>query len=638
MRLPAFVVLLCVAAPLARAQFQEPTKEELQMTADPQAPGAAAVYLYREEQDLVPRNTIIYYDRIKVLTEKGKELATVSLPYVRGEGKIEKIQGRTIHADGTVIPLTATPSDLMDIKSKHFQENTVTFTLPDVQVGSILEYRMEIHDVWAGEPLWILQRKYFVHKAHYVYDPGDFWSSLAWATHADGVAKVVKDHGRFLFDIANVPPAPSEDWMPPLNSIRWRVEFYATEAKTGTDFWQARGKLWSQAMDELTEPKKPIKQAVAGLVAPGDNDEVKARKLYDAIQQMENDSFTREKSQAERKKEKIKDIKNVEDVWKQRRGDENDLALLYIALAKAAGLQVYAMEVVDRDRAMFDPTFLSLNQLDTLLPVVVLGGKEKVLDPGQKMCPFGLVKWTHAMAGGLRQSSQGPSFGLTPGNNYLENTEQRVADLTVSADGAVKGSIRYVLSGQAALLWRQRTLRYDEAEVKKQFDEAIGNDVPQGVTAEFDHFLSLDDPNTDLIAVINVSGTLGTATGKRFFLPGLFFESRGGDPFVSEAKRTMPVDVEYPEQVKDSVTYRLPAGYSVESAPVATNIPWPKAAALRITAKVDGSNVEVDRHLAYNFTLLGADQYGPLHDFYQKVAAADQQEIVLKKQAAGSRQ
>ena len=31
------------------AQFQEPTKEELQMTADPKAPGAAAVYLYREE-------------------------------------------------------------------------------------------------------------------------------------------------------------------------------------------------------------------------------------------------------------------------------------------------------------------------------------------------------------------------------------------------------------------------------------------------------------------------------------------------------------------------------------------------------------------------------------------------------------
>ncbi|MFP5237162.1 MAG: DUF3857 domain-containing protein [Acidobacteriota bacterium] len=641
MRVCAFVVLLCVAAPVARAQFQEPTKEELQMTADPKAPGAAAVYLNYEAQDLVPQNTIIHYERIKVLTEKGKELATVSIPYVLGYGKITKIEGRTIHPDGTVIPLTATPADLMDVRSKGYQKDRVTFTLPDVSVGSILEYRWEIHDTYVGLRRWRLQEKYFVHKAHYVYDPGPYLRAegLAWTTHADGIAKVVQDKkGVFTFDISDVPPAPAEDWMPPLNSIGWRVQFYSTDAKSGSDFWQLEGKAWSQVMDQLTQPKKPIKQAVAGLVGANDSDEVKARKLYDAVQQMENDSFTREKSKAERKKEKIKDIKNVEDVLKQRRGDENDLALLYIAMAKAAGLQAYAMEVVNRDRAMFDPTYLSLYQLDTILPVVVLNGKERVLDPGQKMCPFGLVKWTHTMAGGIRQSAKGAAFGLTPPNSYLENTEQRVADLTVSADGVVKGSLRYVLSGQPALLWRQCTLRYDEAEVKKQFDEAMGRDVPQGVTAEFDHFLSLDDANTDLIAVIKVSGTLGTATGKRFFLPGLFFESRGSDPFVSEAKRTTPVDVEYPEQVKDTVTYRLPAGYSVESAPTATDVPWAKTAALRISAKADGNTVEVDRNLAYNFTLLDAKNYGPLHDFYQKVAAADQQEIVLKRQGVGSRE
>ncbi len=41
------VVLLCaVLSPvLARAQFQQPTEEELKMTTDAKAPGAAAVYL-----------------------------------------------------------------------------------------------------------------------------------------------------------------------------------------------------------------------------------------------------------------------------------------------------------------------------------------------------------------------------------------------------------------------------------------------------------------------------------------------------------------------------------------------------------------------------------------------------------------
>lgn len=117
------VLFLSLATPLLlHAQFQEPTKSELQIASDPLAPGAAAVYLYREEQDLGTKREITYYDRIKVLTEKGKEAATISIPYVRGYGKIAKVEGRTIHADGTVIPLTATPDDLMDVKTKNFQK------------------------------------------------------------------------------------------------------------------------------------------------------------------------------------------------------------------------------------------------------------------------------------------------------------------------------------------------------------------------------------------------------------------------------------------------------------------------------------------------------------------------------------
>jgi hypothetical protein len=44
------------------------------------------------------------------------------------------------------------------------------------------------------------------------------------------------------------------------------------------------------------------------------------------------------------------------------------------------------MQVVDRSRAIFDRDFLSLSQLDDYLAIVVIGGKEVYLDPGQKDC------------------------------------------------------------------------------------------------------------------------------------------------------------------------------------------------------------------------------------------------------------
>ena len=104
------LTLMCVSAPaLIHAQFQPPSDEELKMTSDPKAPGAAAVYLNREETTDDTLHYHSYYERIKVLTEKGKEYATIHIPYERGQYKVTDIKGRTIHADGTVIPLTVKP-------------------------------------------------------------------------------------------------------------------------------------------------------------------------------------------------------------------------------------------------------------------------------------------------------------------------------------------------------------------------------------------------------------------------------------------------------------------------------------------------------------------------------------------------
>ena len=143
------------------------------MTSDPKAPGADAVYLYREEKTDDNLHYHSYYVRIKVLTEKGKELATVRTPYERRSFKVTDIQGRTIHRDGTVIPLTAKPSDLTDVKTKNIQVNSMVFTLPNVDVGSILEYRLQIRyeDNTVSSPTWGIQQKYFVHKAHYSFEP-----------------------------------------------------------------------------------------------------------------------------------------------------------------------------------------------------------------------------------------------------------------------------------------------------------------------------------------------------------------------------------------------------------------------------------------------------------------------------------
>src|SRR5580698_7766142 len=101
------IAILFAAAPSRTpllAQFQDPVKDELQMTSDANAPGAAAIFLYREDVTDEASHTHSLYERIKVLTEKGKELATVKTSYDPASERVE-IDARTIHADGTIVPM-----------------------------------------------------------------------------------------------------------------------------------------------------------------------------------------------------------------------------------------------------------------------------------------------------------------------------------------------------------------------------------------------------------------------------------------------------------------------------------------------------------------------------------------------------
>jgi len=632
----AFLIANISGPTLLRAQFQEPTKEELQMTADPKAPGAAAVYLYREDVTDQLKSTRSFYERIKVLTEKGKEMATVTMPYISGAEKVD-IQGRTIHPDGTIIPLTDKPADLTDVTTRGIRSSALVFSFPNVEVGSILEFRITVHySSFASDPVWIIQQNSFVHKAHYALSSLAA-SKLAYVYRIGAGARVTNNKmGIFTLDIDDIPAVPQEDWMPPINTLKWRVEFFYTKFSSSQEFWDYAEKNWADVVRGFIEPTGSLKKAAAAMIAPEDTETQKAQKIYAVVMKLENTDFTREKSKVERKKEKIKDIHNAQDVWKDQSGTGDELALLFVALCRAAGLDMAPMEVVDRSRALFDPEVLSSWQLDDYIAVGRLDGKEIYFDPGQQMCPFGMLHWKHSLARGFRLADKTAVLADTPPLTYKASSVQRVAALTIDQTGGVSGNLSIVLSGQEALRWRQIALENDEEEVKKQFNEWLRTYLPDGVEAEFDHFLALNDYNSYLMGLVRISGSLGTVTGKRLFLPGLFFEAKSKHPFVTQDKRQFPVDVHYPKAEEDDVTYHLPTGYKVESGPKQGSITWPDHAQVVISMNPEGDSLNVHREMAYNYTILDPKDYAELHDFYQKVATTDQQQTVLIRGAASN--
>ncbi len=691
--------LLVVAAPLASfGQFQPISQEELKMASDPKAPGASAVYLYREETTDDVHHFRTVYARVKVLTEAGKELATVHVTYQKsfvfhatgdnssrfGSGTatswdapnvnhvgedspndtdsfnvhtdVSAIEGRTIHPDGTIVPLTGSVSDLLKSKRGHNQANDLTFTLPSVEVGSIIEYRYQVrYDRFSQAPDWMIQQPFFVHRAHYSFTPDMQFSpernrnagtagtsdSMLTDSHGEAMTDILRTvilppgaqvkaeaSGAYTIDLTDIPPISQEPFGPPLSGHAYEVSFYYTPTPDVKEFWQREMGYWIKALNQYIAPTAALEHTVAETVTSADSAQDKAKKLFDVVAKLDNIDYSSD-GEPGIGSEWIPSG-HVETVLLDRKGTSNQLAYLYLALARVAGLEARPERIASRSRRMFSAQFLRTDQLDSVVVAINIGGKEITVDPGTRMAPFETMHWAHAGAGGVAMGAGNKvEVVITPLQKNSDNSVLRVGNLSVSPQGALSGTIKIAFIGQQAIQMRQYALKAGPDAVKNEIDAMLARQVPEGIEAKVDHIAYLDDPNKQLLAVLPVSGTLATHAGRHLVLPRLFFESRETNPFPAEENRLLPVDMRYPSEEKEQITYSLPAGFTLEGTPQDTTVKWEENAAYQLRSKASADAITNARVLARGFTLLDPKDYNGLRDFYQKVVNADQQQLVL---------
>ncbi|UWZ85599.1 DUF3857 and transglutaminase domain-containing protein [Occallatibacter riparius] len=680
----------------AHAQFAPPTPEELKMTSDPKAPGADAVYLDRVEVTDDPHHFSTVYARIKVLTEKGTEAATVHIPYLKnfvfhasgdnssrmgsgtanhwdapnvnhsGEDRpndidsfdvktdIAAIEGRTIHPDGTIVPLTGTPSDLLKIKRGKNQVNEVTFTLPSVEVGSIIEYRYQVrYDRFEGAVDWQIQKPFFTHHARFTFTPDEQFSPFRNKLGAAGVqnsslldyhseimtdlenAAILPAHatvkseasGLYSLDLTDIPAAPLEPFSPPLEGRAYRVAFYYVATPDEKEFWRKDMSYWNKKLNQYIEPTNLLKSTVKEAVTGVDNDLDKAKKLYDITAKIENTDFstTGEPGLGSG----WIPAGSVERVLIDKKGASNQIAYLYLALARIAGLNPRPERIASRSQRIFSPQFRDPSQLDSVVITMNLGDKEVTVDPGAKMAPFATLHWAHSAAGGLVMNGSKIETVITPEQSITENAVIHIGNLAVTAQGSVSGSLKTAYIGQQALYLRQIAVSNGPDAARDEINRRLATQVPEGVQAKVDHLVNVDDPNKQLLAIVSVSGKPASQAGSRLVLPRNFFRAREANPYPADDSRISPVDVHYPEQEQDQITYVLPAGFSLEGKPEDASAKLEQDAAYQSKAKIEGNSVTSTRVLARGFTWLAPVQYTPLRDFYQKVVTADRQDLVL---------
>lgn len=638
------LTLCCIAVTASGAEWLPITPEELSMTAEPKASGAPAIILYRQiDRDDVDSTQSVYL-RIKVLSEEGRRYADVELPYRKGKESIRSIEARTIRPDGSIVKFDGTIYDKPLIKKRSEKLMSKTFTMPDVQVGSIIEYRYRffMNEAYVYDSQWVLSADLFTKLGKFSLKPNNYFNmTYSWPVGLPpGATTPVRQGADVRMEVRDVAAFEEEDYSPPEMQLKYHVDFIYTSSvsleKDPILYWKKFGKDMHRKIEAFVDKRRAMEEALTQIVAPGDSPDIKLRKIYARTQQVRNISFERQKTEQESKREAIKDATNVADVWKRGYGTAYDITWLFLGLTRAAGFDAHAVLVSTRDVYFFNDRLMNPNHLNTNVVLIKLDGKDLYFDPGVALAPFGVLPWEETAVRGLTLDKNGGTWITTPFPSADSSTIERKAELRLSTNGTLEGKIVVTYTGLEAL-WRRQTERNDDEADRKEFlENQLKSDIPTGIDVKLTNQPDWTNSATPLVAEyeLRVPGWASGA-GQRLLMPvGLFGGGERG--IFKQARRVHPLYFNYPATSSDDIQITLPDGWQASSVP-SPRTEQQEVVGYKSSAEQKDNVLRLRRELMLHLLLVEKKYYASLRDFFQQVRAGDEEQIVLVPAKVNSR-
>lgn len=654
-----FLFLLCVCSAGGISAKDEPnewppiTPEEMALKDCPGNPGAPAMILYRTDHTDDNKRFETHYFRIKIFTDEGKKYADIEIPYAPKVAEVEDIKARIVRPDGTTVDFRGEIFDRMVVKARGLKVQAKTFTLPDIQRGSILEYSYKVRwrEKWPDTLLhpseyifkivdsiptgrWEVQHELFTQKALFTLQPVPQahlrYTSVGLPLGATPYYRL--PDGNLALEIQNLPGFQEEPYMPPEDAVKSHVDLFYVLGDSTSDggFWNSVGHVISDRLERFIGNSKSVEKEAAALASPIDPPETKLRKIYERVQQIRYLSFEPSKTEQEEKHENIKDNTSAEDVLKHGYATANQINFLFVALARALGSEAYVVLVAPRNREFFNREWFDPRQLTAQVVAVRVGSGYFFVDPATRFCPFALLPWEESAAGGIILKPNATAVGATPKPASADAVRERRANLELAPDGNLQGTVLVDYIGQEALKRRLESVAKDDAGRRKQLEDEAKSWLPPGSTVEVANIKNMENSDDKLSVELHVKAqNLGTSTGRRLLLPAGVFQANEKNPFQAE-KRVHPIYFDYPYQEIDDVVVHLPKDYPVESLPRSFTVgQGPLTYEIGLEVRSDGLHMR--RRLMVDAFTFGVGAYPEVRQFFREVKAGDEEQVVLKK-------
>ena len=608
---------------------------------------AGAEILLREVEmdDADPILTAIdTFVRIKIYSERSLEkLAKIEITYSRDD-QIQYLAARTHRPDGTIVELSR--KDIFDrevVKSGDYRQKVKAFAPPGLQVGAILEYRYTriVYDGIGGFP-FSFQADHPTRLVRFRLRPfshPEVSARVIAFSYPNPISKPDGD-GYYKVELNDVPARVDEPWRPPSIQTEPTLLLYYSDYRGGdpVKHWNKRAaELYSESQS-ATKPGKGVRAAVEGLVTASDDDETKLRKIYDFCRSriknrnLESSGFTDEQ------RARFRTESSPEATLKAGHGTSRDLTTLFIAMARAAGLDARYAWCNDCSSIPFNVQMASRFALSDLVAAVKIGDAWRYCDPARIFLPPGTLSWENSGTAILVADKTAGKIGMTPIAIAEASLCLRTGTLALQADGTLEGDVKIDFTGHREAEERNRYDGKTPKALAALIADSVRDDQPLAeVTAV--KVLNADNP----LAPLSVNFHLripeyAERTGSRLFLQPAVFH-KGTKAVFEAATRKTDIQMRYRYTTDDRIAITLPENFELEAPSAPPELELPKIAhyKVEIALRRDQRVLQYHRIFYNNMISFPVKYYGAFKSFFDTIHNRDNHVLTLKRVTAAAK-
>lgn len=571
----------------------------------------------------------IRHTRIKILKPGGLSYADAADVVQRGQS-MKKLRASTYNLEGG--KMVETKLEKTSVFNEEFNEylDVVKIALQQVKVGSVIEYRYELgppqgYESFALSKTWRFQRKIPTVYSEFIFEKSleAQYSKVFTGHHPLTTFEDKAD--KFRWVMTNAPAVNVEPNSPAQSNFIAQARVALTDASFARNHyaafntsWDRIGRLFLEANfgGDNVKNSRFLKEEAETITAGKTKEIDKLASIYSHI--------TKNISWNERESIFTKVTKSTSE---KRSFNSGEINLTLLAMLRYVGVKADPVLISTRENGFIHKGFPEISQFNRVIVQVFIDKQAILVDATNPMLPYEYLPVDCLNGEGFL--IRGEEDMLWIEINSLAKQRSRLtvnADLVLNENGDVAGKVNFVRTGYLAATIRKE---YQMKGAEKYQKGVFARSVAEIENGSVDGLQNVAEPVKESYSV-SFPGTASVMNNVIYLDPLMFVRPDPG--MFTPQERVYPIDFIYPMETVWQLTFKLPAGYSIEEVPEPRTavIPDNGGRFMYSVVKKDQSVVVISQHTLSrpSFT---QEEYGALREFHKLVNAKQDEKIVLKK-------